>query len=402
MNEVSRLEKITTSIIKIIFLIIVAFLFICSIFGSATVNAKEHTDYINDNLLMHIAVITGVSAITAFMKYKKIKINKKVLIVAILLWIVACVSWILMTKFQPKADQKYVLNSAMQFRENKFSSVQEKGYLYMFPHQCGLTLYFYLMSFIFNFDTYLGLQFLNVCALLVAFFAIYKTMKQLNKNSGIQRATFLGLLLFIPIALYITFIYGNIVGLACSSLAVMFEMCYLKSEKKRYIIGMALFESLAVALKSNYLIVLVAMVILLIVEAIFRKKIKYITPIIAILVFYICGNYSVKLAIKSITNTEVNDGVPSITYIAMGMQEGKMAQGWYNGYNKKIYKKNGYNSQVASDKAKESIRERIEKFKNDPKYAVDFYYKKTVSQWNNPTFQSIWVNLNRKGRCRAE
>ena len=396
MNEVGKLEKITTNIIKIIFLLIIAFLFLCSVFGSATVNAKEHTDYLSDNIVIHIISIMVVSAIAVLIRYKKIKINKKIMFITVLIWIIACVSWILMTKFQPRADQRYTINAAMQMRENNFSSLQKGGYLYIHPHQYGLTLYFYFVSFIFNFNTYLGVQFLNIFALLVAFFAIYKTMEQIHKSKEMSKQTVLALLLFVPIAMYITFIYGNIIGLACSSVAVMFEMFYLKNEKKRYIIGMAFFASMAVVLKSNYLIALIAMIILLICEAIFRKKLKYLIPIIALILFYILGSYGVKFTMKMISNVDANQGAPSIGYVAMGMQEGKMAPGWYNNYNKNIYVKNKYDAKVASEKAKENIKTNLEKFKNDPKYAANFYYEKTVSQWNNPTFQSIWVNLNRK------
>ncbi len=70
--------------------------------------------------------------------------------------------------------------------------------------------------------------------------------------------------------------------------------------------------------------------------------------------------------------------------------------GWYNGYNRKVYRKNKYDYEKADTKAKEEITKRLEKFKNEPSYAFDFYYKKLVSQWNNPTFQGLWINDIRK------
>lgn len=395
-NVVNKIEKIATNSVKIIFLTIIVFLFVCSVFGNATVNKKEHTDYFNDNFIIHIVSILTISIIAAYVRFKKIKVNKKIIIASVLLWIIVCVSWILMTQFQPRADQKYTMDAAMQMRENNFSCLKKGGYLYIHPHQYGLTLYFYFISFIFNEKTFLAVQFINILALLVAFYAIYKTMEQFHGSKEISKQTVLGLLIFAPIAMYVTFIYGNILGLACSSLAIMFEIMYLKNNKKRNILLMAIFATLAVIFKSNYLITMIAMLILLFSEMLFRKKIKYVIPIIAIILFYLLGTNGVKFSMKLISNVDSNDGTPNITYVAMGMQEGEMAPGWYNEYNKKVYVKNKYNSLVATEKAKQNITERMEMFKNNPKYAAKFFFDKTTSQWNNPTFQSIWVNQNRK------
>lgn len=41
---------------------------------------------------------------------------------------------------------------------------------------------------------------------------------------------------------------------------------------------------------------------------------------------------------------------------------------------------------------REAIRERLEIFASDPLYALTFYYRKTVTQWNEPTYEAIWVN----------
>lgn len=395
-GKLEKLEKHTLNIVKAIFIVILLFLLIISIFDNSVVNKKEYTEYKSDYFIINVISIVTVSVLAAVIKIKNIKISKKFIIISTVIWLIACVLWVSMTQFQPRADQKYTLNSALEMKQNNFSSLEKGGYLYMNPHQYGLTLYFYMLSFIFNENTYLWVQIINILALLVGFYAIYRIIDLFYDDKNISRYTMLGLLLYVPIAMYVTFIYGNIIGFACSSLAIMFEVFYLKNEKKRNIAGMLIFAALAIAFKSNYLICLIAMIILLLLEAIFRKKIKYILPIIIICLSYILSLYGVRYAMKAISNVEANDGIPNITYVAMGMQEGQMAPGWYNEYNQKTYKKNKYNSEITTEKAKESINEHLETFKNDPKYALKFYYEKTASQWNNPTFQSVWVNQNRK------
>ena len=396
MTEAKKIEKCVVNIIKIIFIATIIFLFFISIFNNSVVNKKEYTEYKNDYFVVHIVTIVSASVLAAFIKSKQLKISKKTLIISTIIWIILCVLWVSVTQFKPRADQKYTLNAALQMKEGNYSSLNKGGYLYMNPHQYGLTLYFYMLSFIFNENTFLAVQILNILALLIGFCSMYKIVKMFYNDENISRYTMLGLLLYVPIAMYITFIYGNIIGFMSSTLAIMYEVYYLKYEKKRYIPGMLIFAALAIAFKSNYLICLIAMIGLLIIESIFRKKIKYIFPVIIICLSYLLSLYGVRYAMKTISKIDVNAGIPNTAYVAMGMQEGHMASGWYNGYNRKVYRKSKFNYDEANEKSKESIKERIEVFKNNPKYALEFYYKKTVSQWNNPTFQSVWVNQNRK------
>ncbi|MGN1138090.1 MAG: hypothetical protein ACI4RM_01485, partial [Ruminococcus sp.] len=42
--------------------------------------------------------------------------------------------------------------------------------------------------------------------------------------------------------------------------------------------------------------------------------------------------------------------------------------------------------------AKAELSQKINKFTSDPGYAVDFFSKKVASQWNETTYESIWVS----------
>ena len=134
------------------------------------------------------------------------------------------------------------------------------------------------------------------------------------------------------------------------------------------------------------------MVIMLLVDILENKKLMNFVAIIAIIAIYIAMNFATKFTISSITGIKPSKGIPMMSYVAMGMQEGKRAPGWYNGYNRKVYRKSHYNYEEANNKAKISINKRLDKFKNDPKYAIQFFSLKNLSQWNNPSFQGLWIN----------
>lgn len=233
MDKENKLEKIINSIIKVIFVCIIIFLFVCSIFSSATMKKDEHTTYKQDNVIIQIGCITAACAIVTFLRAKKvkIKISKKHIIIAIVIWIIICTVWIFATKLQPRADQSKILDAAIQMKNGDFSTFKTGGYLYKNPHQLGLLLYFYLFELIFNNNAYIALQFMNILAILVAYYSIFKIVEYMYKNKNVSKLTIVGLFLFVPISMYITFIYGNLLGFALSMLALLFEFKYLEDKK---------------------------------------------------------------------------------------------------------------------------------------------------------------------------
>ena len=87
----------------------------------------------------------------------------------------------------------------------------------------------------------------------------------------------------------------------------------------------------------------------------------------------------------------MNQGMPSLLYIAMGLQEAEQrAAGWYNGYNDDIYWGSDCNVDFCNKVAADFIAGRLQTFLSDPKCVVDFFGEKIISTWCDPTYQSIW------------
>lgn len=87
----------------------------------------------------------------------------------------------------------------------------------------------------------------------------------------------------------------------------------------------------------------------------------------------------------------MQSGISSWAYIAMGLQEGNRADGWWNKYNSTSYLENDCDTDKQAKEAKQYIQERLDYFVYDWRYAVQFMGHKLASQWNNPTFQCFWV-----------
>lgn len=119
-----------------------------------------------------------------------------------------------------------------------------------------------------------------------------------------------------------------------------------------------------------------------------KKRIWCIVlSILSVLIFQNCVNlyYEIK------TDTTLEESIPKVAWIAMGLQDSNRGPGWYNGYPRIVYSQSRANTQLAAEKSIDSIKDSIQKFIKNPRYAISFFGKKTISQWNNPSFQCFWI-----------
>lgn len=73
-----------------------------------------------------------------------------------------------------------------------------------------------------------------------------------------------------------------------------------------------------------------------------------------------------------------------------------MAPGWYNHYTITTFKKCDYDGSVASAIAWTNIDERMAYFSANPGYALSFFSEKILSEWNEPSYESIWVSQTKQ------
>jgi len=300
------------------------------------------------------------------------------------------VFWVLSTQYRPGADQAQVQKAVYMLHIRDYSLFAEDGYLAQYPNQLGLVWFSYLLSLFFGSYNYLVFQLCNAAGVAV----IEQKLADIGGHCGLKRTEQLAVIavsiLFFPLTMYSSFIYGNILGLACSLAALEREMNYFENNRKRDLLFSAVLIALAVQLKSNYLIFLIGMVIYAGAEMIKKKHVRWILVPAVLILCHAAANMTVMTVSEHISGYTMDQGTSPWSWIAMGLQDGKRAPGWYNGYNSSSYKENGYNKALQAEAAKESIRESVELLLEDKWEALEFFTKKTASQWNNPTFQAFW------------
>ena len=260
-----------------------------------------------------------------------------------------------------------------------------------YPFQSGIILVFKIIYSLFGINNYMAFQILNVVSVVLIDIYLMKVLKKITAVHA-EKIGILFLILFFPMVFYTSFLYGNLMGCAFSTMAMYCEFEYFENYKVCNMILSTVFIGIALMIKSNYLIVLLAMLIFLGIDWIISLKKKNIIFAVIVICSYIIATSGPVKLLSIQENVYLGKGIPKIAWIAMGMQETGMAPGWYNGYNADTYLNNDCDSEKTAEEAQKYIRERMTYFAENPIYTIKFYTKKMLSQWCEPTFGGIWIN----------
>ncbi len=398
--------KYMTYMIFIIFGIIVSYLFLLSIFSTSYISTcpfpdKEFTYYCPDNPWMHIIILSIFSLIGILIFHFSHYTRRIVLILEkfakyIPFVVFICgVLWIYTIKLVPIADQLAVVNAAAYFKHGDFSFMEKGSYLDIYPHQLGLVLIIYYFSLIFGENNYMFFQLINVISLAVIVFLSSKLAFEITKSKAISAIITYFSALFFPLFLYSVFIYGTMPGLALTFLSFYLLLRYINGDSVIKLVIAVFCIVIAVFIKQNYLIGLIAFSIILVFYSIKEKHFPSLLLLLLIIPIYLSGTVFINSEIKRITGITPGSGYPKSSWIYMGMKENATkASGWFYDYTSEIYSTYDMDTDKTNSAIIYDIKIRLKDFINDPLYAIKFFSKKTASQWNNPTFQCFWIYLS--------
>lgn len=392
-------NNLINTIILSFFIPIIFFLYIHSILGTTVLQQfTEWTYYVQDSWWIHLIVfiLLILISISLYYVFKNIKFSDRLinwgLFLVTLVYVSLLSLYIWSIKWYPEGDQWDVYDSALQLLLGKYSRWEINGYLSECPNQTGLVLIYTFFHLVFGKNAYLWIQQWNIICYVVSGIFIYKIAGLLFNSRITAISSYLIFLLFLPFACYVTFVYGTIPGFAASMSALYFVLVFLKNYHIKWVFLAGLLISFAYLCKNNYLITFIALLCILLAGGIIERKVKKCTIAMVILILNLFFVITLShICIKSITGMEVSKGTSAWGFIAMGMQEGNRAPGWFNDYHLSNYREAGRDVELAAENAKIYIKNRIGEFVDQPAYCVEFYSKKISSQWNNPTFQGFWI-----------
>lgn len=366
---------------------------------------KEHIEsviYYNDNLFLNL-VILAVTLVLCFIIAKKCSgIRLRYSLSFLFIWTAALgIIWVISSQSAPSEDSMCVTNASFEFAKNNFISLApENRYFRNYSFQLGYVLFNELIirfANLFEPKNILYLEVLNAIFLAVINVFIVMINHVLFNDKRITNLTAFVMALSAAPIISCSFIYGIIPGMMFAVIAVYFEIRYLKESKIAFAVVSVVCIALAMLIKSNYLIWLIAMMLVAFVKLFSRKK--YIRDAVFI-VAAVAVSMSVQPAVKSLyehrADVDLGDSIPYVSWISMGLNESDLAPGWYS-YFKTVtnFEDSNFDADEASKRSIKDIKERLKYFADNPQYANDFFYMKTVSQWNDTSYQSIWNNIVR-------
>ncbi|MCR4679156.1 MAG: hypothetical protein K5679_10455 [Lachnospiraceae bacterium] len=367
------------------------FLFVGTLLFSITFKNNYDIIFMKGGVLQ-IVVRLLVLGIASFL-LTKVKISKKVFYICLAVYAVINVLFVILMGMLPAEDQYYLTATAADMLKGDFTEFAKFGYMDLYPHQFAFLEYDKYLFKIFGVNNYLAMQLLNVLYLLIIILCAVKIEELFDEGNEYKIGVVM--MLFFPLSIYTTYIYGTLLSLAASMASIYFLVRLLKGQKCFICgLGIVFFNVAALLAKSNAIIFTIAesiIILLSINRSESRKRIlNKIGLIVSLIVIYTLVTAGVHAELH--TYTESDDvGTPQIAWIAMGLQTGGPAEGWHNCFVRDVYWNNDCNREIATELSKAAIKESFDYYVHNPKVAVTFFSKKLITLWTNPSFEAFMV-----------
>lgn len=315
------------------------------------------------------------------------------------------------------------LDEIMQaFSRGDYSSLQEGGYLFVYPFQVTYVLIGQVLQALCGPSNYLVYQLLNVVSILCNLYFLYQITWELfhdRRVCAVMQLLSMGCWFYYVFA---TFIYADLWSFAVQSAAFLLEIRYLNRRRLRDIIGAGICIAAATLLKTNCYVALIAMILILLMDAVKAAVsaaagtaasgnaggsgntagtaasgksagVLILRAVLLGVMFVVLtkgAQSAVNLGTARAAGIEkMPEGVPSAAYFAMGMEETEGKYGWYNGRNVGLFRDADYDREQTVLDARETMKASIGEFQNSKRYLIRFYAGKFLSQWGDPTCVSM-------------
>lgn len=326
-------------------------------------------------------------------KYEKLNIQKLAVAVSILVAIIG-MCWVYVSKVLPYADSLYICEYTGAFNHGDFSSLERGGYVSIYRQQLGIITLFRVIFLIFGDGNYVPFQYLNAIMAGLLVFAGYKITEYLSdRNKTAEFIYLLFMITCIPLYGYIPFLYGEIIHVSFMMLAAWMLLSCIAQFSYRKCIFLGLFSGLAVQIRKNALIIIIAFLIVMLL----KLSAKNVKSILCMMISTAAGVFILWGLITSLYWNKIPEDskpMPALLHIAMGLNWDGVNPGYFNGYNTITYAVNDFDVRVSKAAAREKIREFIQSVKEKDGYFWRFSRHKMTGQWNAPMYQSLYVTFN--------
>lgn len=396
------LDLLSKKVIEALAILLFAGITLCGAFYSAYLENGYGLKlfFEKDSLLRNLlfcVVLFGILKICADFVAKKMEKRRTALLVFTLLYTFGfSLGWAAVSRSFPTADQASVYYGAKHFAADYFAEITEKGsYFSCYPHQMGLALFYELLLRLFHTESFHLLQGVNAVCNCITVFSLYRITRLTFQEQKVSVYFLLFTLLCFPLYWYTPFVYGELPSFAFSFAGLWLLLEALLGRKavgeKAWRLWEVLLPAgslcllcLAVMVRKNTLILVIAVALTLLVYLLREQRPWYLLYLFLLVV--LCSQVN-SFAIRTYeirSGNQLNAGVPGISHVVMGLQESDYAPGWYNGFNFTTYAYDAdYEQSEAIRLSRIALKERLRQFGEEPAYAFGFFRDKFMAEWLN-------------------
>lgn len=366
-----------------------------SYYGS--VNYKIHNMLIRDVSWKHIIVFLlaslGTMAVDQILNRQNKAVQEKICLAVLTITCVLIFSlgtfYVVKNPYYPVGDQINTTAFSAYCREGNFIMLCPGGYMGMHQHQKGLGFLYEILFSVFGDFNYTPAKIIHVLWWVLTVYAGCQYLK-ITMDRAVFRVVYCMIMLgCIPYLLFLPYIYGDILSISFCMVMFWAASAYEHFGQKRYLLLAGLVASIAILARKNTLIVLTAMVIYSILLCLKKRKLQCL--MIGMIVVLTAGAAlkTVDIVYEYRSGYPSGIGIPSILYVAMGLQDTDGVAGVYNRYHQTVFEENDFQQEPSAQVGKEYIRNRLQGFAEEPAAAIDFFKRKLEGQWIEPLFESL-------------
>lgn len=354
--------------------------------------------WMQDSWIVHIRFAIGAGCICCVSEYvlqKKVSSLKQeqlcriVLVLSMFTIFIVGTIFVQMNPYYPEGDQLNTTASSYYCLQGNYMMLVPGGYIGMYEQQKGFMFLYEILFFLFGDFCYkVAGEFHVFFAMLTVFFGYQFIKLHFKKPFGCMLYCIL-MSCCLPLMIYLPYIYGDVPSICFCTILFWVLSKYSVIGKRRYILLGAIVASLALMCRMNTWIVLIAVGIGLALLSLQKKSYKPLLAALCIILSASATIRAVNLMYEFRSGYESGVGIPSVLWIAMGLQETNGEAGVYNRYQQSVFESNDFEREISAQIGKDYITVRLGEFRDNPVMAKDFFWKKMSSQWTEPLFESL-------------
>lgn len=407
LNDREKLVRICSCIAVVLVALLFGILSIVSILQTCRIDPAnpyaEIVNFDNDFVLTNFALI-GLTVLGALVMLRKnVSISKLntdfIVCVMLLLATIISLAWVNLVQSVASGDAMILLNTARDAAQDRYNSFftsweyygNYSYYLY-YPFQLGYVLFAEILYRIFGAGcTDILFQIPNVIALDFIYVGLVMITKRLFDRKSVTNLTAILLTVCFQPMFMTTFTYGILLGMAFGVWSVYHTIRFMQDGKIKNAVFAVILIAVSVLLKYNNMIVLAAICIALILHVIDKKKFIALAVVAVMILSCVGLQKAVIASYAARSGAQLNTQVSQTLYAYLGISDSGMAPGWYNGKAMETLRDSQMDVDKANEVARQGISDRLTYLSTNHQL-TDFYWKKFVSQLNEPSFESIWLS----------